>query len=240
MNDFPSFTPTQVHRVGPDQYETSHGADRDLIAQFEMLPVHMAFKSEQEGRPIYEERPHLRIAFPGDRTRELLRPVKMQDDALGPSDLNRFPQQWAAFQAQCEPVVEGTPLAEWPLINRAQVLEFAALNIRTVEQLASVPDTTLHTMGMGGRTVRDKAKAWLDKARGGSELSRIMARLEALENENAALRRQQAAVLTDPVTGDPLPPERVRPSPVSGKRIRRTRAEIEAARVAEALQREAA
>lgn len=206
MSDFPNFAAAQVHKTGPDTYDASHGSDRDLVVQFEMLPVHMAFKSEQEGRPIYEEHAHIRIAFPGDRTRELLRPVKMQDDTLGPSDLNRFPRQWAAFKAQNEPVVEGTPLSEWPMINRAQVMEFGSLNIRTVEQLASVPDTTLHTMGMGGRAVRDKAKAWLDQARGGSELSKILARLEALENENQALKRQAAVAEhdTDPISGELL------------------------------------
>jgi hypothetical protein len=204
--DAPSFAQARVQQVGPDKYEAVHGGDNDLFVSFEMHAVHLTHKSELEGRPLYEEREFIRIRFPGDKTREVFREVKRTDDAQSPSDMSRFPRQWSAFKAQHAPALQGTPLEQWPPINRAQVAELKGLSIHTVEALAGVPDTTLHNLGMGGRELRDRAKAWLDSAKGGAGISELLARMAALEADNQALRARVEAAPSLPVdasTGEP-------------------------------------
>jgi len=188
MYDIPQFSDVQTRKIGKDKYEAYHGTDDDLIVSFEKYPVYLEHKSKLEGRKLYEERDHIRIQFPADRTREIFRPVKTEWDNAGPPDAERFPRQWAAWQNQASAVQAGTLLQEWPHVNKAQVLELKAMNIVTVEHLAAVTDSTLHTLGMGARELRDKAKTWLDRTREDATLSSVMARLEALEAENRALR----------------------------------------------------
>jgi hypothetical protein len=208
--DSPSFVMPHIHKVGPDKFEATHGTDRELIVSFMMQPVHMEFKSGLEGRPIYEDQPHIEIRFPGDTKRVIVRPVKMVSDPLSPSDPERFPVAWERFKAQQEPAHNGTPLEEWPQIRKAQVFELKALHIHTVEQLASVPDSTLHNVGMGGRELRDKAKAWLDRAADGAGLSQVMSRLAALEAENEALKMRVGAAPEASATPAAATPEKDR------------------------------
>jgi hypothetical protein len=188
MYDTPNLAATQTRKVGPDRYEAYHGTDDELIVTFEQYPIYLEAQSKIEGRKLYREEPHIRIQFPADRTREIFRMVRNDWDGAGPPDAERFPRQWAAFQNQGVAGQMGTLLAEWPMVNKAQVLELKAMNVSTVEQLAAVPDTTLHNLGMGGRELRDKAKAWLDKSKDDSTITSLMARLEALEAENRAYR----------------------------------------------------
>ena len=76
--------------------------------------------------------------------------------------------------------VNGTPLKAWPLITPAQVKELEHINVRSVEDLAGMEDMNLDRAGMGVRSLRDKAQAWLKEA----------ANKGVLTEENAALNRE--------------------------------------------------
>lgn len=188
MYDTPNLAATQTRKLGPDRYEAYHGTDDDLIVTFENFPIYLEAKSKEAGRKLYEEKPHIRIQFPADRTREIFRMVKFEWDGAGPPDPERFPRQWAAFQNHGTAAQSGTLLAEWPMVNKAQVLELRAMNLLTVEHLASVPDSTLHTLGMGARELRDKAQAFIKRADSDGVITQLMARLEALEAENRSYK----------------------------------------------------
>jgi len=171
-------------RIDPRTLNVSHGDDSGLFVEFFMESVHLEAKSEEEGRPIYEDRPYIKIMFPGDRTKQIVRPVKMESDT-SPSDPLRFPRQWEAFRAQKEQVQEGTPLEQWAPISKSQALELKGVHIHTVEQLAALADNAL--TWLGARELRDKAAAWLKQANGGKEVVR-------LTKENALLREELDAV----------------------------------------------
>ena len=166
----------------------THGDDSRLYVEFTMEAIHQTAKSEEEGRPIFKDVPHVRIHFPGDRTKQIFRPVKFDDDHQGPADLRRFPQQWRAFEAQQEQVQTGTPIEQWGPLTKSQAMEFKAMHIHTVEQLAGIADSNL--TWLGARDLRDKAVAWLAQAESGKESVRLTAELAKRDADIEELKRQ--------------------------------------------------
>lgn len=146
------------------------------MAEFYNTAVQNNFKSEQEGRPIFEDRVFIRIRTPGDRHTEVDREIKEQDK-------HRFALQWARFQQQESQTQEGTPLEEWPAMTPALVRSFKALNVFSVEALAAVSDGNLQNLGVGARNWRDKAVSYLANAKDSAFASKMQA-------ENADLRAQ--------------------------------------------------
>ena len=171
-----------------NQLHVMHGDDSRLYVEFTMEAIHQTAQSEKEGRPIFKDVPHVRIHFPGDRTKQIFRPVKMEDDHQGPADPRRFPKQWAAFEAQQEQVQTGTPIEQWGPLTKSQAMEFKAMHIHTVEQLAGIADSNLSWLG--ARELRDKAAAWLKQAESGKEALRLQGELEKRDADIEDLKRQ--------------------------------------------------
>lgn len=178
----------KIHQTGPNRYEVTHGDDKSVFAEFYMRQMYQEFLSEQEGRPIYHDVAHLRIIFPADRTKVYDQAVKMKSDDRGPSDPERFPRQWLAFENQKEQIVDGTPIDQWPPITRSRAMELKGSNIFTVEQFASIPDSA--HLGLGWQKERELARNWLEQAKGGAVISQLMAKLDVLEKDNEMLRTQ--------------------------------------------------
>jgi hypothetical protein len=166
-----------------------YGDDLKLMAEFFTEPVQQMAESKAAGRPIFKDVPHIRIRYPGDPTRETIRPVRTDPNRSRPypPDPERFPRQWAAFQARQVQPLEGTPLEQWPPLSRSQVLELKAVHVHTVEQLAGVPDSAMHNLGMGGRSLRAQAQAWLADAKDGAATAALAAENEQLKERLAAL-----------------------------------------------------
>lgn len=182
MFDGPMLAEGQVVGSG-DVRGVAYGSDAGLFVEFRMENVHMPFLSEQEGKPMYEQQPFIRMYIPGDKTKVIDRAVRLEGFADTPSDPHRFPAQWNAFKQGVAAVQSGTPLAEWPLITAQQVKELNAANIYTVEALAAVSDAALDGLGHGGRSLRDQAKARVEAANSEAPIAKMAA-------QNADLQRQ--------------------------------------------------
>jgi hypothetical protein len=177
-----------------NQLHVMHGDDSRLYVEFTMEAIHQTAKSEEEGRPIFKDVPHVRIHFPGDRTKQIFRPVKFEDDMQGPADPRRFPKQWAAFEAQQEQVQDGTPIEQWGPLTKSQAMEFKAMHIHTVEQLAGIADNNLSWLG--ARELRDKAAAWLAQAESGKHAMHLQAELDKRDADIEQLKRQVKELAT--------------------------------------------
>jgi len=173
-----------------NQTIVSYGDDSGLFAEFYLGSVIDNEQSQLHGRPIYKSVDFLRIIFPGDNTKTYDKPVNMHMVGNRPSDPERFPRQWAQYQAQQTQVQDGTPIEQWPPISKAQAMTLKGLHIHTVEQLAGLPDVNLSWMG--ARQLRDNAKAWLDEAESGAETIKLRNKVEELEAQIEAMRNQQA------------------------------------------------
>ena len=184
------FAAAKIIQHSATNYSVSYGDDTGVIVEFYNHAQLMEFESEKEGRPIYKDIPFISIDFPGDKTKRVCRPVKMEATATTPSDLQRFPRQWDAFKNQMEQVTTGTPITEWAPLSKSEALELKGMKINTVELLASLPDTALNFFG--ARELRNKAKNWLDTAKTGSISTQVMAELDQLKADNAVLRKQMS------------------------------------------------
>lgn len=178
----------KVIPMGNEQYNVSYGDDSGLYVEFYMRAVKNEFRSSQEGRPIYENKEYIRIQPLGDKTKVIDRPVQKFENGGRPSDLERFPRQWQKFLSQESQVSDGTPIQEWAPIGRAEAMELKGLGFHTVEMLAKAGEVNINFPG--GRKLRDMAIAWLEKAQGGSPISKLQSENEDLKLQVQALQNQ--------------------------------------------------
>lgn len=202
MEDLPAFD------ISPRGY-LGTGKD-NCIPLFSLRPVENKSASNQAGRPIFREVEWVKIYIPGDKTTVVSK--KVTDEHR-----ERWPEQYQAFKrGQDQPII-GTPLEQWPIVTRAQVMEFKALQIHTVENLASLSDDAISRIGMGTRDLVERAKAFLVAAEEGARDSQIAAKLEAANQKIDAMAAQidELATRLEEVTGErvsretPEPPQEV-------------------------------
>ncbi len=162
-------------------------SERDnLIPVFYMKPIQNNFESQKQGRAIWEEVPYVEIMIPGDKLSEVHEKVKEHHK-------ERWPDKWAAFQANQETPTDGTPLDDWPPISRALAMQLSSEKVRTVEALADLSDLQLSkVMPMGGNALREKARIWLKDAEGMAPLADMQAALSASQAQVEALSKQVA------------------------------------------------
>ncbi len=92
---------------------------------------------------------------------------------------------YMAWKEGAEPPVNGYDLKMWPPISPAQVKQFNSRNIRSVEELAEIPDDYLTSFGPGSRAIRDKAREWLKSS---SDIGKIVGELTVLKEEMRVLK----------------------------------------------------
>lgn len=173
--------------VMDDSQNARYAADNKLFVQFYMKAVHNKFKSNQEGRPIFDEVEYIRISIPGDRNSNI-------DGPVSPEYRMRFADRYKKFKDQENQAQTGTPLEVWPQMTVGRVAELKALNIFTVEQLAAVDDGHGSKI-MGFNDLRTRAQAFLDTAQGDAENSKLAAELEKRDIEIAALKEQMNQII---------------------------------------------
>lgn len=163
--------------------QTVHGVvpgTRQTIVSFEDRAVRNEFRSEQEGRPIFESRVYIRKVPPGDKLVEVHRPATKRD-------FLQYPAQYEAYQKKSATPIHGTPLEAWSALATNQVFELKAMNIFTVEQLAELPDGYGQKF-MGFQAFKQKALAFLQAAKGQVEFERMQAELKSKDEEIAMLK----------------------------------------------------
>jgi hypothetical protein len=143
-------------------------------------------KSLREGRPKFDEIPSISIQWPGGD--ETVRRIEQQD-------INEYPELYARFKAGSEPVTEGTPLAEWPMMTGSAMRELQYLGFKTVEQLANASDEAKRKLGTLSRFAK-LAKEWLDAANSSqNEVAKLKHLLEREQERTAKLEHKVELLL---------------------------------------------
>lgn len=122
---------------------------------------------------------------------------------------------YEAWKKGQEEPVSGTPLAVWPGVNQAQASRLRDMHIKTVEDVAALTDGDLEKVGMGARTMREKARAYIQAKQGDAKIAEALAdrdaKIAAQENELAELRATVAALAEkaglEPKRGPGRPPK---------------------------------
>lgn len=161
-----------------------HEDDKRLFVTFSYEPRLDQEATAAAGYNKYKDIPYVTIRIPGDKTLAVHRPIM-------PSDKHRFPQQYAAFASNTpNELAAGTPLTLWPSLTPSQVKELEYFNIKTVEQLAAMPDSGGGQL-MGVQAMKRAAKAYIEAAKSQAPLLAVQKELETRDNEIAALKAAQ-------------------------------------------------
>ena len=162
--------------------------DGKLFVQFRTEPVLNPAASTKAGRPIYDDVDMIVIRTPGSQLTSVVAPAKYY--------MERFGDRYRAWKSGQEAAVSGTPLESFPfLLNKpGLVAELKALNVRSVEQLAEMPDGNKQRI-MGGFELSRKAAAFIEASKEGAQAAQLASELEKRDAEIAALKQQMSQVL---------------------------------------------
>jgi hypothetical protein len=190
-----------------DQSDTRH-----LHITFFLEPIENPTKSRAEGRPIFEEREMVEIKFVGDPKKILVAPAHekfARDHASGQwvSYAQAYHRHYEAFKTGEAAKGEGTPIEELPFISAARRAELRALHIHTAEALSGLEGASLARLGMFGRELKDKAQAYIEKAKDSALETRLAAENTILRQRIEALeaRMQSEATVPDEASPQPAP-----------------------------------
>lgn len=157
-------------------------ADRNLAVRFFTMPLKNETKSETEGRPIFDDTEMIEIRVRGDRNNVVSRPIR-------PDDSRRFRDAYRAYKDNAATPESGTPLKEWPLATASMVEELKYFGFTTVEHVANASDTACGNMA-GLRSLKDKAAAYVELAKGNAPLEKLQNQLDEQKSTNEALQAQ--------------------------------------------------
>lgn len=159
------------------------GEDNQLTVNFYDKSIRNALKSKQEGMPIHDLVPHVRIQTPGEHLNVIDRPIQENDKM-------RWPRQYDAYLHNQTQVPEGTPI-DLMFVNHPNIADnLRGHGIHTVQQLANLSAHALLQVGMGAQEYQTKAKAYLDSASKGVDFHKIERENEELKNQNQVMANQ--------------------------------------------------
>jgi len=126
------------------------------IPVFKHMPMLDHEASETAGKNVYKDMAFVEIIIPGNAKERVIRPVEDKDKT-------RWPEQWRKFEqfGEAGQEIDGTPIEEWPQATPGQVKTLRAADVMTVEQLATVSDLDLQSLGMGMVALRAKAQTYV-------------------------------------------------------------------------------
>ena len=192
--------------------EHLYKTDTNAVLRFFETADKNNFWSERAGKPVFDTVLMAEVITPGQAASTLTVEIERTfNEAAGLNEDGsrkvRHTNHYTKFQKQVEAyksdsgeyIDDGTPLKSWAQIDRGTAETFIAQGIHTVEGLASVSDGVLHNLGMGARTLREQAKAFLTARQFGmptaqqaAEQVRLETRVAELEAENASLKEALA------------------------------------------------
>jgi hypothetical protein len=184
-------------------YDFSH-----LHVEFFTDTTHNVRRSAEEGRPIYDDVENVRIRIAGDPKSVLVAPANsassmrdpMTNERLTYAQLHRGPYE--AFKRNEDYRGSGTPLSEITFLTASKRKELASFNIHTVEALAGLDGANLARLGMGGRELKTQAEAWLSKAAGSADITKLAAENETLRARLDAMEAMMnGGTKSEPITG---------------------------------------
>lgn len=163
-----------------------------IVFQFNRQPVEDQEASAAAGHPVYREVDYIKKLVPGDTSFVVHREIRRED--LNDPELRKAYEHWKRGE---EAPTQGLPLEKWPGCTAGQALTLKAVNVRTVEELATVADANIMRLGMGFQTLRQAAQDYLAAAKDNSHITTIRHQMEEQRNQLEATRRQLEEALVE-------------------------------------------
>jgi hypothetical protein len=154
-----------------------------LSIRFYQDTVQMVAKSDEIGRAIFEDRDFIEITIPGDTFNIVNRQVTQKD-------IEQYRGSYDRYKAGLEQSVDGFPLEQWARLSKSQVANYKALNFKTVEQIAEMPQSSAANVGMSAQGDIAAAKAFLAQSKDGALSQKQAVQIETLLAEVARQAEQ--------------------------------------------------
>lgn len=163
----------------------SGAREEQLIVAFFPEPVINKFKSNNEGKPVYETKDFVSISHPGESLNVVKREATEQDK-------RRFARHWQMYLQGKSQAPDGVPLSLLFPASPHIVQTLRGYNIHTVEQLSNLSGTGISTVGMGAQEWVNGAKRYMEHANKGVNHHQFESALAAKDQEIATMKRQIA------------------------------------------------
>lgn len=176
------------------EFTGSRNPDSVLHVTFYVRAERDNFKSEKEGKPVFQDEQFVRIMIPGRNDTIIDEPVRHDH-------IQRFPHQWAVFRnSQAESTQQiGTPVTEWSALTRSRAEELKGQKFYTVEQVAECSDGQIQALGMDANILRQKARAFLKQAQDNALAQSQAAEIERKQKEMDALKASIPNIVNEAV-----------------------------------------
>lgn len=157
------------------------------------------FLSEEKGTPVFDNVLYLEIITPGSRESSPVYEVIRRyaegsavSETKNISVFQRYERQINAFLTDdtTDKDIVGTALTAAPFLDKAMIATLYEGRIYTIEGLAELSDEKLRVLGMGGRTIRDQARAFVEAAASGGNTAQLAKELADLREEVQLLRNR--------------------------------------------------
>jgi hypothetical protein len=150
-------------------------ADKNLLVKF----FHKTVPNKAK-KGDFIEREYIDIRVAGQRD-SVARPAREADRI-------RFPRHYQAFKNRVAAPLEGTPLSEWSMIPATMVERLTHINVKTVEQMASIADVNV-PLEVSALGLKQKAKDWLEAHKNDKFLDELRAELDAKDSKVKELEK---------------------------------------------------
>lgn len=179
-----------IQRMGEWGGVVKYGSDDRMIVMFYLNAVHNPAKSNDAGRPVFEDRLFVKIHPPGERLNVVDRPAT-------DTDKKRWPVQWHQFNDNQPQTSSGTPVEmlhpNQPSISAA----LKASGVHTVEQLSELSANAIESIGMGAQQWVNEATRYLQVANKGVKASELKKLLDERDRENNHLKHKLELMETE-------------------------------------------
>jgi len=145
-----------------------------VIPRFYIKSVRNETESKRTGSVVYEDREYVELRVPGDKLNIIVTKV---DDG----HRRRWPQYYKAFVENRVLKPEGFPLNAWAVATPALISTLADMNCHTVEQLASLSETSLPRF-QGMLKIQQQAREFLKSKEDAQVISQLQHTNETLQD----------------------------------------------------------
>lgn len=170
--------------------------------RFEYVAVEDRQGTIEKGYYVSKDVVYAHMTRPGQRDTLVKDANQHFLDLKNAAQQGRIPQTWAghykelldAWKNDTELPLVGTPIKGWSALPSSAQRELLHAGIRTVQDLAALPEADMTSIGMGAIGYRQKAIAWLKTAEQGKAAEQMAALSQRLEEATRIIAEQAAAL----------------------------------------------
>lgn len=181
------------------------GQDRPAYVVFELQAEEDRAASEAAGHYVSKDVEYAIVTPPGSKDRIPRRVDEWFPQLDQQAAEERLPHAWVesykarykAWKQGVETPLHGTPVSNWPVVSPAQVKSLQAAHLLTIEDLADANEEALARLGMGGRSLKQRALEWLAASRDVGKVSEELAAQKLRNKELTEIVEAQGKQLTE-------------------------------------------